>query len=59
VDGTGCGLCSVADFVISDVETSVSATRYLVSVRLCVISLFISITISCLSGLILLFPLAF
>ena len=34
MDGTGSGLCSVAGFVISNVETSVSATRYFVSITL-------------------------
>ena len=58
MDGTGSGLCSLAGFVISDVETSISGTRYFVSITL-VISLFISSTVCCLSGLILLLLLAF
>lgn len=36
MDGTGSGLCSVACFVISDVETSVSGNRYFDSIILAI-----------------------
>jgi hypothetical protein len=58
VEGNGSGLCSVAGFFISGVETLLSGTRYFVSITL-VTSLFISSIVCYLLGLILLLPLAF